>query len=274
MAHDEATHRSRDRWRDPGPGIDPDDLATALRVLEQLRRDRRRPPRHPDRQAGHGADVQAGAQGPSPRGEAARDRPRRGDHRQDRHGLPDADRRRDQGHPARVDDPRRPRRRADQPAQLLHLQGGVHPRRRVLPLALPRLRRPEPHQARAAHRPDGQARPAHRRPRQDRDVHRAAAAARRRPPHDHHAVPARRRETLCGTGGFGRLDPPAQGRRHRPARPHPGRRARRRGRRGRSARHPHQQRRPDGAPLARLLLPPRRRRVGAARRRASRCPSW
>ena len=37
----------------------------------------------------------------------------------------------------------------------------------------------------------------------------------------------------------------------------------------RSARHPHQQRRPDRAPLARRVRPPRRRRVGAAARRAA-----
>ena len=61
-----------------------------------------------------------------------------------------------------------------------------------------------------------------------------------------------------------RLDPPAQDRRHRPARPHPGRRPRRRGDRRRPARHPRQQRRADGAPLPRRLQQPRRARVGAA----------
>ena len=68
--------------------------------------------------------------------------------------------------------------------------------RRVLPLAVPRLRRAEPHQARTAHRPHRQAGAAHRGPREDRDVHRAAAPARRRTPHHHHTVPARRGETL------------------------------------------------------------------------------
>ena len=40
---------------------------------------------------------------------------------------------------------RRVRRRADQPARLLHLQGGLHPRRRVLPLALPARARRSSH---------------------------------------------------------------------------------------------------------------------------------
>ena len=65
----------------------------------------------------------------------------RGDHRGDRDRVADADRRRDQGHPAGLATRGRLRRRADQPARLLHLQERLHPRRRVLPLALPRLRR-------------------------------------------------------------------------------------------------------------------------------------
>ena len=99
-----------------------------------------------------------------------------------------------------------------------------------------------------------QARAAHRRARQDRHVHRAAAAARRRAHHHHHPVPQRRGAPLRRDGGHRRLDPPAQGRRHRPARPHPGRRPGRRRRRGRAARHADQQRLPDRAPLPRRLL--------------------
>ena len=60
------------------------------------------------------------------------------------------------------------------------------------------------------------------------------------------------------------LDPPAQGRRHRPARPHAGDRAGRRRRRGRPARHPDQQRVPDRTPLAGRLRPAGRGRVAAA----------
>ena len=73
---------------------------------------------------------------------------------------------------------------------LLHLQAALHAGRRVLPPALPGLRRAEPRHARRPHRPDRPARAAHRRPRQDRHVHRAAAAARRRAHHDHHPLPA------------------------------------------------------------------------------------
>ena len=136
-------------------------------------------------------------------------------------------------HPARLHRARRVRRRADQPARLLHLQARLHARRRVLPLALPLLRRAEPRQARPAHRPHRQAGAAHRRARQDRHVHRAAAAPRRRPHHDHDPLPPRRRTPLLRARGQRRLDPPAQGRRHRPARPDPGGRAGRRRRRAR-----------------------------------------
>ncbi len=101
------------------------------------------------------------------------------------------------------------------------------------------------------HRPHRTPRAAHRRSREDRHVHRAAAAARRRAHHHHDPLPARRRTPVLRPGGQRRLDRPAQDRRHRPARPHPGHRARRRGRRGRPARHPDQQRVPDGAPYAR-----------------------
>ena len=81
-------------------------------------------------------------------------------------------------------------------ARLLHLQAGLHPGRRVLPLALPLVRGDEPRQARRQ-RTDltGKRRAAHRRAREDRHVHRAAPAARRRPHHDHHPLPAR---TRCG----------------------------------------------------------------------------
>ena len=118
----------------------------------------------------------------------------------------------------------------------------------------------------------GKPRAAHRRPRQDRHVHRAAAAARRRPHHDHDAVPARRRTPLRGPAGQRRLDRPAQDRRHRPARPDPGGLAGRRGRGGRAARHPDQQRLPDGTPHAGLLRAAGRGRARAAadRRHAAR----
>ena len=57
-----------------------------------------------------------------------------------------------------------------------------------------------------------------------------------------------------------------QHRRHRPARPGPGRRARRLGRRAGPARHPDQQRGADRPPLARRVRAPGRRRAGAAAR--------
>ena len=56
-------------------------------------------------------------------------------------GLPHADRRRDPGHRAGLHGAGRVRRRAAQPARLLHLQERLHAGRRVLPLALPVLRR-------------------------------------------------------------------------------------------------------------------------------------
>lgn len=161
-----------------------------------------------------------------------------------------------------------------QPARVLHLQERLHARRRLLPLALPRVRGSLARQARPAHRPDRQAGPAHRRPGQDRDVHRAAPAPRWRAHDDHDALPQGRDAPLLRDGGLGRLDPPAQDRRHRPARPHPGRRPRRRGHGGGPARHPHQQRRPDGAPLPRRLQQPRR---ASSRRRCPTvwpCPRW
>ena len=70
-----------------------------------------------------------------------------------------------------------------------------------------------------------------------------------------------------------RVAAPAADRRHRPARSRPRRRARRRGRRRGAARHPHQQRLPDRAPLGRGLraarAAPRRRRCRPARCRRS-----
>ena len=56
-------------------------------------------------------------------------------------------------------------------------------------------------QARPAHRPHRQARAAHGRPRQDRDVHRPAAAPRRRPHDDHDALPQGRDAPLRLDGG-------------------------------------------------------------------------
>ena len=189
--------------RTSAPASTPTTSRPLLRVLEQLPGARRRPPGHPDGQAGDRPDVQAGPQGPPPRGQAAADRPRRGDPRQDRDRLADADRRRDQGDPARRPGGRHDGGRAAQASRLLHLQGRLHARRRVLPLALPDLRRQEPRQARPAGRPHRQARPAHRWPRQDRHVHRAHAPARRRPPHDHDPVPPRRGDEVRRAGGLG-----------------------------------------------------------------------
>ena len=62
---------------------------------------------------------------------------------------------------------------------------------------------------------------------------------------------------------------PPDDRRHRPARPRPGRRARRRDRGAGAARHPHQQRVPDGAPLARGLRAARAGRGSGAAGRAA-----
>ncbi len=107
-------------------------------------------------------------------------------------------------------------------------------------------------------------RAAHRRPGEDRHVHRAAAAARRRPHDDHDALPERRRPALQRDGGQRGLDRSAADRRHRPARSAAGRRARRRGRGAGPARHPDQQRRPDRPALARGLRAPGRRRPAAA----------
>lgn len=76
-------------------------------------------------------------------------------------------------------------------------------------------------------------RAAHGRPRQDRHVHRAEAAARRRPHDDHHPLPQGRHPPLQGHGRLRGLDAPPGGRRHRPARPGTGRGPRRPGRRGR-----------------------------------------
>ena len=105
---------------------------------------------------------------------------------------------------------------------------------------------------------------AHRRAGEDRDVHRAAAAARRCRPHDHHPVPARRRAPLRRAARQRRLAAPAAGGRHRPARPRPGDRARRRRPWPRAARHPHQQRRPDGPAQPGRLRAAGQGRAGAA----------
>ena len=128
----------------------------------------------------------------------------------------------------------------------------------------PDVRGAAPRQARRPHRPHRTPGAAHRRPSQDRHVHRAAAAARRRRPDDHDPVPARRRPAVQRDGGLGRLAAPAACRRDRPARPVAGGLPRRPRRGAGPARHPHQQRRADGAPVARRVHAPRRRRVGAA----------
>ena len=153
--------------------------------------------------------------------------------------------------------------------RVLRLQAALPGRRRVLPPALSRLRRAQPRAPRRAHRPDRAPRAAHRRAGEDRDVHRAAPAARRGAHDDHDALPARRGPALRRDGGQRRLDRPAARRRRRPARPGPGHRARGRGRRPGPARHPHQQRRADRAPLARGVRAPGRRRAGAAAERAA-----
>ena len=108
-------------------------------------------------------------------------------------------------------------------------------------------------------------RAAHRRAGEDRHVHRAAAAARRRAHDDHDALPARRRPALrrdgrqrrlaatgCAIVGIDLRDPGqvvALADEVAAAGP---------------ARHPHQQRRADRAPLARGLRAPGRGRGGAA----------
>ncbi len=88
--------------------------------------------------------------------------------------------------------------------------------------------------------------------------------------HRHHPLPQGRHPPLQGDGGLRGLAAPPGGRRHRPARPGPGRGPRRPGDRGRSAGHPHQQRDPDRAPPAlRVRRPGRGRERPAARRRAA-----
>ncbi|CAA9369841.1 MAG: Putative oxidoreductase, partial [uncultured Nocardioides sp.] len=231
-----------------------------------------RPPGRADGQARGVLDVQAAQEAASGRDPLRPHPARPSDHRAHGHGLAAAHRRRDGRHRPGVDGRRRVRGRADHGARLLHLQAGLHPRRRVLPLAVPHLRRHVARETRPEHRPDRASRAADRWAGEDRHVHRAPAPARRRPHHHHDALPAGRRTTLHGAARLRRLDPPAQGRRHRPARPDAGDLAGRRRRRCGTAGHPHQQRVPDRTAHARRLRPARRGGVGPAahRHRAAR----
>ncbi len=99
------------------------------------------------RPQGDGTDVQIGEEEPPAR-EAGRDRRgRQASGREHRNGGLRPHRRRDPRHPARNHRGCSHRRNADQVASLLHLQAALHAGRRVLPPALPRLRRREPRQA-------------------------------------------------------------------------------------------------------------------------------
>ena len=188
------------------PGIDPDDLATTLRVLASLHH---LPGDHPDhvtvkRAASHMyKSIKAERKLAKRAAELAHDRA--------------VIERTATGSPMRIDDETagiplvssaagRVRRRAARRPRLLHLQAGLHPGRRVLPLALPDVRGDEPRQARPAHRPHRQAGAAHRWAREDRHVHRAPAAPRRRPHHHHHPLPQGRGTPLRRPARQRRLD--------------------------------------------------------------------
>ena len=171
-------------------GIDPDRLADALRVLaevEELPHRASRRGRGPARRRQAVQDGQGAAAGRATR---RGPRPRRGGDRRDGDRRARADRRRDPGAAAALarDRARRPGT-LTAPARVLRLQAALPRRRRVLPPALPVLRRAQPRAPRRAHRPERTPRAAHRRPGEDRDVHRAAPAARRRPHDDHDALP-------------------------------------------------------------------------------------
>ena len=124
----------------PAAGIDPEDLAVTVRVLQQLHH---LPDDHPDiRTVKHAASHMYKALK-----RERRTRKREAELAADR-AVTEATA---TGSPMRIDDetqgiplvssaPGRVRRRADQPARLLHLQERLHARRRVLPLALPDLR--------------------------------------------------------------------------------------------------------------------------------------
>ena len=236
-------------------GIDRAEMQTFLRVVEAVDA---LPHHHPDAVAVRRATARIfktvkKRAGPSARGR--RPRRRRGRDRRHRHRRAGPHRRRDAGPAARHG-----RRRARCAGTLLRARACYICKqrytrgRRVLPPALPALRRAEPRQARRPHRPHRPARAAHRRPGEDRHVHRAAAAARRRAHHDHDALP---RATRCAASrampdsaewmhrlrvvGIDLRDP-AQVVALADAVAEHG-----------PARHPDQQRRADRAPLARRL---------------------
>jgi hypothetical protein len=144
-----------ERWPRPYPravdeqprGIDPDDLATTLRVLEELTE---LPAGHPDI---HVVKQATGRMYRKIR-KSRRADARRPQQEADAAVLASTA----TGSPMRIDDetrgiplvssaPRRLRRRAEHPSRLLHLPRRLHPRRRVLPLALPGLRRDVARQA-------------------------------------------------------------------------------------------------------------------------------
>ena len=241
--------------------IDPEKLSTCLQVLSDIES---LPPEHPDAVAVRRATAGIFKSVKQARRHAKRDAVAAADHAVTAATAT--------GAPGRIDDETQGLPlvstavgaiggHAAALAGLLHVQEPLHRGRRVLPPALPGVRRVQPGQARRPHRPHRPQRAAHRRPRQDRHVHRAAAAPRRRAHDDHHPLPERRRAPLRRHAGQRRLAAPAARRGHRPARPGSGRRARRHGGRARSAGHPDQQRGADGAPLPRLL---RRARRGGA----------
>ena len=86
--------------------------------------------------------------------------------------------------------------RGGRAAALLRLQAALHRDPSLLRPALPRLRRVQLRQAHRAGRPARPRRAAHRRPGEDRLPGRAQAAARRRAPDRHHALPARLGDAL------------------------------------------------------------------------------
>lgn len=232
-----------------GPGIDPERLAVCLSVLDELDTIE---VDHPDAIAVRRATAgiyRTVKQQPAPGAPGRQDRARQGRHRGHRDRLRRAHRRRDAGRAPVVLGHGRDRGHTAAPQVLLHLQDPVRRGGRLLPPALPEVRRGEPGPARRPYRPHRAPGAAHRRPGQDRHVHRAAAAARRRPHHHHHPLPQRRDPPLQGDAGQRRVDPPAEDRRDRPARPGAGRRPRRLRRRRGPPGHPDQQRRADGAPL-------------------------
>ena len=253
-------------------GIDPDELATCLRVFEALEA---LPTEHPDAVASGGpprsctrrqAAPARRAAGRGPRGRRRRDR----GHRHRRAGP---DRRRDPGHPARRRRHRRHRRHAapgrgpatSASSATREVDAFYHQ-------LCPACAAIEPGAAGRPHRPDRPAGAADRRPRQDRHVHRAAAAAGRR----HTTITTRfpndavRRFTAMPDSadwlhrlrvvGIDLRDPAqviALADSVAAAGP---------------ARHPDQQRGADRAPLPRRVRAPGRRRIGG-RCRTARCRS-